>query len=383
MIFSYARFAPASPAATAENTNCEVKPFREAEAEKLIQGGAVIVYHRTAGPQCIDELFAIYPDGRITGTNGVKDIEKQVAPEDVERLLTAISVDHKWFTDEIYSTYLNPCRQCFAHYIIVSYEGQEKSATGVDGTTAMPPDYAFALASIRPMLPSFARYRCSMRTFRKLNIIAIHQRKRRMNVKKFITLFLIACTFLSSACVYIVLPEDMEVIGGAGTGGEPGVWTGVVTNVSRSEAGDLHVDVDDTERYWRLEHDAGRGRQTGDAHDQRWKNHFFAIRFLSVPAGIDWLPVFKCAVTPLGKMVRLQPQPLYVECKGATAAAGSNSRSTMKVLAEFWMTMTPEANKTEGTLELNLDEVVTDLTYPIAITGGWFDPGGREPASPG
>ena len=26
----------------------------------------------------------------------------------------------------------------------------------------------------------------------------------------------------------------------------------------------------------------------------------------------------------------------------------------------------PEANKTEGTLELNLDEVVTDLTYPIA-----------------
>ncbi len=28
----------------------------------------------------------------------------------------------------------------------------------------------------------------------------------------------------------------------------------------------------------------------------------------------------------------------------------------------------PELNKTEGTLELNLDEVVTDLTYPIAST---------------
>ncbi len=156
VIFTYARFAPASPETTIENTNCNVKPFREAEAEELVQKGAAIVYHRTAGPQCVDELFAIYPDGRIIANNGVTDMEKQVPPEEVENLLTAISVEHKWFTDEIYSTYLNPCRQCFAHYIVVSYEGQEKSATGVDGTTAMPPDYAFALASIRPLLPNFA-----------------------------------------------------------------------------------------------------------------------------------------------------------------------------------------------------------------------------------
>jgi hypothetical protein len=153
--FTYARFAPASPEATAENTRCEVKPFHEADAERLIREGAVIVYNRTAGPECIDELFAIYPDGRITGTDGRSDISKQISPEEVENLLTAISVEHKWFTDAIYSTYLNPCRQCFAHYIIVSYNGQEKSATGVDGTTAMPPDYAFALATIRPLLPSF------------------------------------------------------------------------------------------------------------------------------------------------------------------------------------------------------------------------------------
>jgi simple sugar transport system permease protein len=154
-IFAYARMTPASTEATVETTRCEVEPFRETEAETLVQEGAAIVYHRTAGPQCVDELFAIYPDGRITGSNGVTEIEKQVPPEEVENLLAAISVDHKWFTDEIYSTYLNPCRQCFAHYILVSFEGQVKSATGVDGTTAMPPDYAFALASIRPLLPGF------------------------------------------------------------------------------------------------------------------------------------------------------------------------------------------------------------------------------------
>ena len=128
-------------------------PFREDEAANLVEDGAVIVYHRTAGPQCVDELFAIYPDGRITGSDGVKKVEKQIAPEEVEQLLIAISVDHQWFTNEIYSTYLNPCRQCFAHYIDISYNGQAKSATGVDGTTAMPPGYAFALAEIRPLLP--------------------------------------------------------------------------------------------------------------------------------------------------------------------------------------------------------------------------------------
>ena len=152
-ILSITRSGTQSTAETPAETQCVVVPFREQEATQLVQDGAVIVYHRTAGPECVDEFFAIYPDGRITGTDGVKQVEKQIDPAEVETLLTAISVDHKWFTNEIYSTYLNPCRQCFAHYIDISYDGQQKAATGVDGTTAMPPGYAFALAEIRPLLP--------------------------------------------------------------------------------------------------------------------------------------------------------------------------------------------------------------------------------------
>jgi branched-subunit amino acid ABC-type transport system permease component len=155
-IFIVPRLSPDSAKATAETTQCNVKPFREAEAEGLIQDGAAIVYHRTAGPQCIDELFAIFPDGRVVANDGVKTIEKQVDPLEVEHVLMAISVEHNWFTNEIYSTYLNPCKQCFAHYINVSYNEQQKAATGVDGTTAMPPDYAFALAQIRPLLPDIS-----------------------------------------------------------------------------------------------------------------------------------------------------------------------------------------------------------------------------------
>lgn len=146
------RTGSASSAETPVTAQCVVE-FKEAEAESLLQSGAVIVYNRAAGPLCVDEIFAIYPDGRITADDGLNKLEKQITPAEVEQLLVAISVDHKWFTNEIYSTYLNPCRQCFAHYIKISYDGQEKAVTGVDGTTAMPPGYAFALAEIRPLLP--------------------------------------------------------------------------------------------------------------------------------------------------------------------------------------------------------------------------------------
>jgi galactofuranose transport system permease protein len=135
------------------STQCVVKPFREEEAADLIDEGAIIVYNRTAGPMCVDEIYAIYPDGRIFGSNGITSVEKQVPPDEVNHLLSSIRTDFQWFTDEIYSTYHNPCRQCFAHSIIVSDEGDEKAVTAVDGGVSMPPGYSLTLAAIRPFLP--------------------------------------------------------------------------------------------------------------------------------------------------------------------------------------------------------------------------------------
>jgi ribose/xylose/arabinose/galactoside ABC-type transport system permease subunit len=138
---------------TAEASACAVAPFRKDEAASLIDEGAVLVYNRTAGPFCVDEIYAIYPDGRVSGDSAEHKTEAQVSIEDVERLLSTISNDYGWFTDGIYDTYLAPCRQCFAHYVLVSYDGQEKGATGVDGTTAMPSEYGLTLSVIRPLLP--------------------------------------------------------------------------------------------------------------------------------------------------------------------------------------------------------------------------------------
>jgi len=147
------KYLASSPDATAEAEQCEVQPFRKDEAASLLADGAVVAYQRQAGPNCVNEMYAIYPDGRVVGDNGVNQVEAQVSPEEVARMLSTVSQEYNWFTDEIYDTYLTPCRQCFTHYVLVSYDGQEKGATATDGTTAMPSEYGFTLSVIRPLLP--------------------------------------------------------------------------------------------------------------------------------------------------------------------------------------------------------------------------------------
>ena len=64
-------------------------------------------YERNGGPRCIDEVYAIFSDGRITGDNGIDRIEKDVAAEVVAELLGRIR-DHGWFTAEMYNTWQSP-----------------------------------------------------------------------------------------------------------------------------------------------------------------------------------------------------------------------------------------------------------------------------------
>jgi ribose/xylose/arabinose/galactoside ABC-type transport system permease subunit len=142
---------------TVVGTVCEVAPFREEEAASFLADGAVIVYNRTAGTACVDELYAIYPDGRIFADNstGNEPVEAQIDPLELERILIAASDEYGWFTDNMFSTYHNPCRQCYAHHLTISYMGQAKSVTAVDGGVDMQPEYGYTLSIIRPILPKF------------------------------------------------------------------------------------------------------------------------------------------------------------------------------------------------------------------------------------
>jgi simple sugar transport system permease protein len=146
--------APGSAEGPAAASGCQLQPFRQDRAAALIREGAVIAYERNGGATCLDELYAIYPDGRIVGDNGAGTIEKQMTPEDIEILLKGIS-DKGWFTDAMYSTSHTPCGQCYTYYLTVVYHDQEKTVQAVDGGTDAPSIYWDIISLMNGTIPHF------------------------------------------------------------------------------------------------------------------------------------------------------------------------------------------------------------------------------------
>jgi len=140
------------PDTTAEA--CELKPFRQDQAASLVKNGAVITFERNGGKNCIDELYAVYPDGRIIGDNGTQKIEKQVTPEEVEQLLSFIN-ELGWFTDTMYSTSHIPCGVCYQYFTTVVHQGQEKTVEAVNGGTDAPAEYWVMTGRFLTFLPEF------------------------------------------------------------------------------------------------------------------------------------------------------------------------------------------------------------------------------------
>jgi branched-subunit amino acid ABC-type transport system permease component len=156
--FVFVRNATRGPAGgdlTPAAAGCQLKPARPDQIKSLVQAGAVIAYERNGGLKCVDELYAIYPDGRVTGDNGTQKTEKQMTTADVDKLLAKIS-DLGWFTDNMYSASHIPCGACFTYFTSVSYKGQEKTVSCVDGGVDCPPNYWQMTALFNPFLPAFA-----------------------------------------------------------------------------------------------------------------------------------------------------------------------------------------------------------------------------------
>jgi len=146
---------PSANTLTPLSVSCELKPFRQDQAASLVKDGAAIVYERNGGASCIDELYAIYPDGRIVGDDGANQIEKQVTEEEVNQLLAEISA-RGWYTDEMYSTSHVPCGQCFSYNLSVTYQGKEKTVEAVDGGTDAPANYWQVVSLINGVIPDFS-----------------------------------------------------------------------------------------------------------------------------------------------------------------------------------------------------------------------------------
>jgi simple sugar transport system permease protein len=139
---------------TSDPGGCLAKPFRQDLADSMVQAGAVIAYERNGGPRCIDEVYAIFPDGRIEGDNGTDRIEKVATAEEVQTVLGRVR-DEGWFTAEMYNTWHTPCGQCYGYYITVSDQGESKTVRGVDGGTDAPAEYWQVVSLIKGITPLF------------------------------------------------------------------------------------------------------------------------------------------------------------------------------------------------------------------------------------
>jgi hypothetical protein len=184
-----------------------------------------------------------------------------------------------------------------------------------------------------------------------------------MNRRKILVRILLAYVFLISACKYIVLPEDLESIE---DGTEIKFWSALVTNISESDTGDLHVDItirNDTGDWSTMQAVADKPALL-TASDGKTTN--CDTVFIGT-GGHRLAPGFQARGFTADNEDGSKIQPLYVECKGVTASSGSKLSIDYVSFSGILDDYDPEANKTEGLLELNLDEVVTDLTYPVAV----------------
>lgn len=187
-----------------------------------------------------------------------------------------------------------------------------------------------------------------------------------MNVRKTLIAVLLACAFFSFACVYVVLPEGLETQEAVVEGSEFKVWNAVVTNVGKSDAGDLHIDIT-------IRNDTGDWSTMHSVPDKpavltsAGKTVNCDTVFVGT-GGHRLAPGFQMRGYTSEQEGTLETQLLYVECKGTEAVAGATLSIAYVSFSGILDDYDPEANKAEGTFELKLDEVATDLTYPVATT---------------
>jgi galactofuranose transport system permease protein len=146
---------PATGSQTPIASSCQLKPSRQDLVAGLVKDGAVLIYERNGGTKCIDELYALYPDGRVTGDNGTQKVEAQFTSDDVDKLLSQIDA-MGWFTDNMYSTRHVPCGACYTYFTDIIYKDQEKNVEAVDGGIDAPAFYWQMTAILNPFLPKFA-----------------------------------------------------------------------------------------------------------------------------------------------------------------------------------------------------------------------------------
>lgn len=170
---------------------------------------------------------------------------------------------------------------------------------------------------------------------------------------------IVALSLALLACRYIVLPEGLEESSSSGSKG----WTAVATGVGKSETGDLRIQL--TLR-----------NQTGDWSTMKAVEGKPAVlssggkstdcdsSFVGT-GGHRLAPGFQVQGYMTGSKAEPKIQMIYLDCKGVEAAPGA------KLSIDYVSYSGPldyyhqENGEVDGTIVVNLDEIASDLKYPI------------------
>ena len=132
--------------------DCQPAESRAQEAADLQAGGAAIVLQKFGGAGCVDQLFGVYPDGRVVGSDSTQQLEAQVTPEAVTALVANLD-GLGWFTDDMYTTWHHPCGECFTYSVSITSGDQTKTVGAVDGGADAPAKYWLVTSRIAAILP--------------------------------------------------------------------------------------------------------------------------------------------------------------------------------------------------------------------------------------
>ena len=169
----------------------------------------------------------------------------------------------------------------------------------------------------------------------------------------------ISSALLLAGCGYIVTPADES----SPTPAIQGAWAAVATKVDAA-AGGLHVDitiVNSTGSWSAMQATAGKPAvlRTSDGNSTDCATVFVGT------GGTYLAPGFQIRGYTGGTNAKPVTQLLNVECAGASATPGSKlSVAYSYVTGDFNYYRPP--TPTPATLDIDLDKVAADLTYPVA-----------------
>lgn len=173
---------------------------------------------------------------------------------------------------------------------------------------------------------------------------------------------LVVCAIVVGACDYIVTPADESSPTPATTGTG---WSAVATAVAQTPAGDLRIDltIQNGTGDWSAMEVPPTGAVVLASSDGQTTTCGQA--FVGT-GGTSLAPGFQMRGFTGGTKAKPETQLLYVECQGAVPAPGSRLAIEYEyVTGEFnyYSPATPRSAK----LDVDLDKVTADLTYPVAV----------------